>query len=67
MMEKYSIDSDTLLLDLQNEEGQIMAKISAWMSHPLKDDAELETLNRRAQDIRSKIDELRSKKQADNG
>ena len=62
-MEKYSIDDNALTLELQNEEGQLMARVAQMLGDPLRaDDVELSRCNSRIADLRCKIDELRAKK-----
>lgn len=65
-MEKYSVDTDTLLLDLQNEEASLMKEIGQCMSNPFGDDEGKQgRLENRFQEVRAKIEELRAKKQAE--
>jgi hypothetical protein len=62
-MEKYSVDDQTLLLNLQNEEGQLMTRVSQILCDPFHSDgAELATAESRLKDLRYRIDELRLKK-----
>jgi hypothetical protein len=60
-MEKYSLDKDTLLASLREEEGALMRKVSHYMMVPEKTASEAATLaateNRLGQ-VRSKITEL---------
>lgn len=64
-MEKYSQDNDLLLRQLQDEEHDLMRKVSLIMSSPEKTASEEQDLSRtdqRLHQVRQKIDELRRNK-----
>lgn len=66
-MEKYSQDNDLLLEQLQNEEHDLMRKMSAFMTSHEKT-AEMSQVDQRLGQVRSKITELiQAKKQNPSG
>lgn len=57
-MEKYSQDNDLLLRQLQDEEHTLMRKMSSLMTAPGEKTAEMNQVDQRLGQVRSKITEL---------
>lgn len=58
MQEKYGVDKDALLQNLQNEEAQLMQQIQRFLSDPEKTASDRQVVEDRLYQVRNKIAEI---------